>query len=140
MHEIKHTRQDSTFHFSFLAGRLSNRPSTLIPLLHASVYQLPRRKFSGCQTTCFDATKSKFSLAIPRTAVFPPLLPLNLILGLQDSESQPLDGKPNLQMHYANGPGYYYHRTVNGTDTPRKNLTGVDTGEYTSSMPSKTMF
>jgi len=45
------------------------------------------------------------------------------------------DGKPFLQLHYANGPGFYPHRssdgTVSGVEQPRLNLSGLDTGSRT---------
>ena len=43
------------------------------------------------------------------------------------------DGKPFLQLHYANGIGFYPHRSntsaAGGVEQPRLNLTGADTGE-----------
>ncbi|ESN96159.1 hypothetical protein HELRODRAFT_185068 [Helobdella robusta] len=44
------------------------------------------------------------------------------ILGFSYSRGK--DGKPFLQLHYANGPGFEDHRMVNGKEVPRKNLTG----------------
>lgn len=41
------------------------------------------------------------------------------------------DGKPFLQLNYANGPSYPDHRMINGTEeVPRKNLTGEDVSKY----------
>ncbi|KAI0233362.1 Alkaline phosphatase, tissue-nonspecific isozyme [Lamellibrachia satsuma] len=53
----------------------------------------------------------------------------NPILGLVDDQPSrtPNDGKPMLTLTYSDGPGYDIHRMKNGTEVPRRNLTGVDT-------------
>lgn len=46
------------------------------------------------------------------------------IFGFADSDEEPpLDKKAYTQLMYANGPGFAYHRIVNGSEKPRKNLT-----------------
>ena len=49
------------------------------------------------------------------------------------------DNKPFTVLSYANGPGYYDHRTYNGSlenEIPRKNITDIDTGKLGCSMCS----
>ena len=41
------------------------------------------------------------------------------------------DGKPYLIIGYANGPGYGYHRTEDGEEVPRDDLSNTTTtGKY----------
>ena len=43
------------------------------------------------------------------------------------------DGVPYTTLQYSNGPGYYVHRTEDGTldkQIPRKNMTGEPVGNY----------
>ena len=52
-----------------------------------------------------------------------------LTVGTYTSFWEPDDGLPYTPLSYVNGPGYYTHRTVNGSLVQRMNLTGVDTSK-----------
>ena len=55
-----------------------------------------------------------------------------MLLGYDPVNSIGDDDKPYTVLGYGNGPGYYDHKTYNGSlddEIPRKDISGLDTGK-----------